>query len=389
MVLVDDGGTRSRVPRGREEVAVDLDTARDAGFHVGDTVDVLSAGPRRSFQLVGLFRLGDADTGPFAFTAFDLPTSQEIVAAVGRLDAVYVRSDTGVSAAALRRSLRAGLGAGYDVADPAQIVRSGNQDVGEFVDLLTGLLLGFAALGVVVGAFIIFNTFTILVSQRTHELGLLRAMGASRRQVITSVVVEAGVVGALASVAGVLLGVVVARLLMSLVDSLGFRIPSGEVVVLPRTVVFAVLVGLVVTVGAALWPAIRASRIPPVAAIGDLPEARVETFGRRAVVGLGLLAAGIPVLLVGISRAHRAGDALDELPLVGLGALLLFFGIVVLLAVFARPLARGFGAPVRAVAGVPGALARGNAMRNPSAHRGHRQRAGDRSRAGGDGRRAR
>ena len=120
-----------------------------------------------------------------------------------------------------------------------------------------------------------------------------------------------------------------------------------------------------VTVGAALWPAVRASRIPPVAAIGDLPEARVETFRRRTVVGLLLLAVGVPVLLVGISRAQQAEDALDELPVVGLGALLLFFGIVVLLATFARPLARWFGVPVRAAAGVPGAIARGNAMRNP------------------------
>ena len=365
MLLVDDGGTRSRAPRGADELVVDVDTAREAGVHVGDTVDVLSAGPRRTFDLVGLFRLGDADTGPFAFLAFDLPTSQDIAAAAGRLDAVYVRSDPGVPVAELRRSLRAGLGPAYEVMDPEQIVQSDNQDVGEFVNLLTGLLLGFAALGVVVGAFIIFNTFTILVTQRTHELGLLRAMGASRRQVITSVVVEAGVVGALASAAGVLLGIVVAQLLMSLVDSLGFSIPSGDAVVAPRTVGLAVAVGLLVTVGAALWPAIRASRIPPVAAIGDLPEARVETFRRRTLVGLLLLGVGIPVLLVGISRAQQAEDALDELPLVGLGALLLFFGIVVLLAVFARPLARWFGVPVRAAAGVPGAIARGNAMRNP------------------------
>src|SRR4051812_26761701 len=108
MLLVDDGGTRSRAPHGGGEVAIDLDTARDAGFHVGDTVDVLSAGPRRTFDVVGLFRLGDADTGPFAFVAFDLSTSQDIAAATGRLDAVYVRSDPGVPVTELRRSLRAG-----------------------------------------------------------------------------------------------------------------------------------------------------------------------------------------------------------------------------------------------------------------------------------------
>jgi putative ABC transport system permease protein len=364
--LVDDRGTRSHAPRGGGDVAMDLDTAREAGFRVGDTVDVLSAGPRRTFTLVGLFTIGEgADTGPLAFAAFDLATSQQIAAAPGLVDAVYVRGEPGVPSTSARRSLRAALGAGYDVTDAAQLARTGDEDVGEFVDLLTGLLLGFAALGVVVGAFIIFNTFTILVTQRTRELGLLRAMGASRRQVISAVVTEAGVVGAVAAASGLLLGVVVARLLMSLVDSLGFRIPSGEVVVAPRTVVVAVAVGLIVTVGAALWPAVRASRIPPVAAIGDLPEARIDTFRRRAAFGAVLVAVSVPVLLVGVARARAADDSVGELPLVGLGALLLFFGIVVLLATFARPLARCLGLPVRAVAGVPGAIARGNAMRNP------------------------
>jgi putative ABC transport system permease protein len=363
--LVDDRGARSRAPRG-DEVAMDVDTAREEDFHIGDAVDVLSAGPRRTFKLVGLFTIGEgADTGPLAFAAFDLATSQQIAAAPDLLDAVYVRGEPGVSSARVRRSLRVALGPGFDVTDAAQLARTGDEDVGQFVDLLTGLLLGFAALGVVVGAFIIFNTFTILVTQRTRELGLLRAMGASRRQVISAVVVEAGVVGAVAAASGLVLGVVVARLLMSLVDSLGFRIPSGEVVVLPRTVVVAVAVGLIVTVGAALWPAVRASRIPPVAAIGDLPEAPVDTFRRRGAFGAALVAVSVPVLLVGVARARAADDALGELPLVGLGALLLFFGIVVLLATFARPLASCLGFPVRAVAGVPGAIARGNAMRNP------------------------
>ena len=180
--LVDDGGRRSRSPAGALQVAMDLDTARAAGFHVGDEVDVLSAGPRASYELVGLFTVGDgADTGPLSFAAFDLPTSQRVAAAPGLLDAVYVRGTRGVDAATLRRSLRASLGPDFEVTDAALVARTNNQDVGEFVDLLTGLLLGFSALGLVVGGFIIFNTFTILVTQRTRELGLLRAMGAARR----------------------------------------------------------------------------------------------------------------------------------------------------------------------------------------------------------------
>lgn len=366
MRLVDDGGRRSRAPREPSEVVMDVDTARDRGFRVGNRVDVLSAGPRETFMLVGLFTLGDgADTGPLAFAAFTLPTAQRISAAPGLLDAVYVNGAPGVDRAVVRAALREQLGPGFRVSAAAEVAQSNNEDVSEFLDLLTGLLLGFAALGLVVGAFIIFNTFTILVAQRTRELGLLRAMGAGRRQIIGSVVVEATVVGAVASIGGLLLGGVVARVLLSLVDSLGFEIPTGDVVLLQRTVLYAIGVGLFVTVGASLWPAIRAARIPPVAAMADLPEARVTTFRRRTLAGAAFLVVGAPVLLVGIARAQTSDDAIGELRVVGLGALLLFFGIVVLLATFARPLARVFGVPVRVAAGVTGAIARGNAMRNP------------------------
>ena len=204
------------VPRGRrwapqsgaercaDEVAMDRDTAREGGFRVGDAVDVLSAGPRETYELVGLFVVGDgADTGPLSFAAFDLPTSQRVAAAPGLLDAVYVRGTPGVEPDALRRSLRRVARSRLRRHRRRRSSRArNNQDVGEFVDLLTGLLLGFAALGLVVGGFIIFNTFTILVTQRTRELGLLRAMGAARRQVIAAVVLEAAVVGAIASLGG-------------------------------------------------------------------------------------------------------------------------------------------------------------------------------------------
>ncbi len=365
--LVDDGGRRSRAPSASDEVAMDVDTARDRGFRVGDRVDVLSAGPRETFTLVGLFTLGEegADTGPLAFAAFTLPTSQRIAAAPGLVDAIYVNGGPGVARADLQAALRDELGDEFRVSTAAEVAQDNNEDVSEFLDLLTGLLLGFAALGLVVGAFIIFNTFTILVAQRTRELGLLRAMGAGRRQIIGSVVVEATVVGAVASVGGLLLGTVVARLLLSLVSSLGFEVPSGDLVLVQRTVVYAIAVGLFVTVGASLWPAFRAARIPPVAAMADLPEARTATFRQRTFTGAAFLVVGAPVLLIGIARAQASDDAIGELNIVGLGALLLFFGIVVLLATFARPLASFFGVPVRAAAGVTGAIAQGNAMRNP------------------------
>jgi putative ABC transport system permease protein len=363
--LVDLGNRASRAPTGPGEVAMDVETARENGFRVGERVDVLSSGPKEKFDLVGVFTLGDTgEVGPLSFAAFDLPTAQRIMAAPGLLDAVYVTGEPGVSTAALRRSVADAIGERFEVTTAAQVARESGEDITEFLDLLTGVLLGFAAIGLVVAAFIIFNTFTILVAQRTRELGLLRAMGASRRQIIGSVVVEAGIVGVVASVAGVVFGVLLARILFEVVSGLGFDVPTGELVLQQRTIVAAVAVGMFVTVGASVWPAVRASTVPPVAAINDLPAGREVSMRRRALVGGALVAFGIPILVAGIARAQTADDVLAGLRIVGLGALLVFFGVIVLLATFARPLAAALGLPVKA-AGVTGAIARGNAMRNP------------------------
>jgi putative ABC transport system permease protein len=202
------------------------------------------------------------------------------------------------------------------------------------------------------------------VTQRTRELGLFRAMGASGRQVVLSVVGEAAVIGILASAIGIGLGVALAIGLFAIVGAAGFDVPDGPVVLLGRTVIAGLAVGVGVTVVSAVWPAVRAARVPPVAAINDLGEPRARAFRWRFLVGLLLLAAGTPALILGLQRTRDAPNVVDEIWLVALGALLIFFGVIVLLATFARPLASVLGRPLRAV-GVSGTLARGNAMRNP------------------------
>jgi putative ABC transport system permease protein len=362
--LVDLDGRRSRAP-GAGEVAMDVETARDHGFRVGDRVDVLSAGPMETFELVGVFALGDSgEVGPVSFAAFDLPTAQRIMAGPGLLDAVYVTGRPGVPVGQLRSELRAIAGRSFEVSTASQVAADTGEDVTEFLDLLTGVLLGFAAIGLVVAAFIIFNTFTILVAQRTRELGLLRAMGASRRQIIVSVVIEAAAVGIVASIAGLAIGVLLAKILLAVVGALGFDVPRADLVFRTRTAVTAIAVGMFVTVGASVWPAMRAASIPPVAAINDLPGLHVTSSRRRSVVGAGLAVIGVPVLLLGIVQSQDADDVLRPLRIVGVGALLVFFGVIVLLATYARPLAGALGLPARAT-GVTGAIARGNAMRNP------------------------
>ncbi len=282
----------------------------------------------------------------------------------GQLDAINVVARSGTNLSVLRTRLQLALGPEYQLTSATQVARDRGEVVLNFLDLLTQLLLGFAAIGVVVAAFIIFNTFTILVTQRTHELGLLRALGASPTQVITSVIAEAAAIGLVAGAAGIALGYGLADLLLSLASRLGFDVPSQPLVLQQRTAFVALGVGLVGTVAASAWPAVRAARIPPIAATTDLGTHRPRPFGRRAVVGALLIGAGIPLLVIGLDRTKHASDVLREIWWVAVGALLVFFGVVVLLALVAGPLAGLLGRPLRA-RGMTGTLARGNAMRNP------------------------
>ena len=315
-----------------------------------------------------MFAFGDSgEVGPLSFAAFDLPTAQRVMAGPGLLDAVYVTGEPGVThgRAPPRRRRRA-----REVRSRCrprdQVAADTGEDITEFLDLLTGVLLGFAAIGLVVAAFIIFNTFTILVAQRTHELGLLRAMGASRRQIIVSVVIEAGVIGSVASVAGLALGVLLAGILFSVVGALGFDAPQGDLVFETAHRGRRDRGGHVRhrrRLGVAGVP-----RRDHPAGGGHQRPARAPRRSRSVAApsfGGALIAAGVPVLLVGIAQSQSADDVLSSLRVVGVGALLVFFGVIVLLATFARPLAGALGLPVRAATGVTGAIARGNAMRNP------------------------
>jgi len=362
---IDDGDVPSRPPNGPDEVAMDVGTARKHGFHVGDQVRVLLDGPAQEFTISGLFGIGNrTDPAAVTFAAFDLGTAQKAFDAEGLIDAINVTAEPGVDLAGLRDRLSGALGSAYEVDTARDVARDRGQQVLDFLDLLTQLLLGFAAIGLVVGAFIIFNTFAILVTQRTRELGLLRAMGATGRQVVVSVIAEAALVGIAASIVGVAVGLGLAIGLLAAVSLAGFDVPEGPIVLQSRTVIAAVTVGLGVTVASSIWPAVRAARVPPIAAITDAIPTRARGLAMRAILGLLLLGGGVPALVIGLERTEVAADVVQEIWLVALGALLIFFAVVVLLAAFARPLAALLGRPLRAL-GITGTLARGNAMRNP------------------------
>ena len=361
--LAHDG--KSRAPRGDREVLVDEGTARANGFKVGDRVRVLLQGPAQRFTIVGLFRLkGQADLGGVTVAAFDLPTSERVLASPGALDAIYLTTDPGAAPGAVSRNVAATLGSNYEVVPAAKLAEERAEPVRQGVGNLRLALVGFAAVGLVVGSFIIFNTFAILIAQRTRELGLLRALGASRAQVLWSVVLEAAIVGVVAAGLGLAAGVGLAALLLRAVGfaRIGLGAPEATPVLLTRTVIAAVIVGVVVTVGAALIPAVRAARTSPVAAINDLPRVGSASLRRRAVVGLLITLAGIGVLALGFQI--DATQLAQRMQVVAAGALLAFFGVVILVAAFARPMARVIGWFLSR-GSVTGRLAQGNAMRNP------------------------
>ncbi|HEY3672913.1 MAG TPA: FtsX-like permease family protein [Acidimicrobiia bacterium] len=365
---VDDGPLRltdGHPPDGPGQVAMDAGTAEQHGYHVGDRVRVLLSGAAKEYEIVGLFGFGDTtDFGAVTFAAFDFATAQREFDAAGSVDAVYVQRDPDVTTSELQTRIEDTLGPGYEVLTASEATLQVGQPVRQFLGFFTDALLGFAAIGVVVGAFIIFNTFTILVAQRTRELGLLRAMGATGGQVVRSVVLEALVVGAVASAIGLGFGVLLGVGLLDLLREIGLDLPATSTVVLGRTVVVSLFVGIVVTVVAAAIPAVRAARVPPVAAIADVPERAVGAFGRRIVIGLLVLMAGAAFLAYGLARARDVSGILDQVQVVAFGAFGVLVGVVLLLPVVVRPAVRALGAPLRRL-GPPGVLARANAMRNP------------------------
>ncbi|HEX4908534.1 MAG TPA: FtsX-like permease family protein [Actinomycetes bacterium] len=353
-----------RLPSGPDEMVVDAQTADKHGFAVGDRVKVLLQGPARTFTVSGIIGFGEAgNLGGATLAGFTLPTAQEVLNREGRFDEIDVVAADGTTPEQLRDRVRAVLDPRYEVLTgeelSADAARAINDTFGRF---LSTALLSFAFVALLVGAFLIFNTFTIIVAQRTRELALLRCLGASRRQVMTSVLLESLIVAVVASLVGLGLGVLIANGLKALLTGiLNFDLPTTGTVFLWRTVIVSLAVGIVVTVLAALLPARKATRVPPVAALQPETAFAPTHFRRRRIV-LGVLVTlvGVALLLAGLFQ--NEGNRLVN---VGSGAVIVFFGVAILSPLIARPLARLIGWPFAKAFRLPGTLARENAMRNP------------------------
>jgi putative ABC transport system permease protein len=350
---------QGRAPRTRSEVALDKATAETGGFHVGDRATVLTqAGPTK-VTVVGITTFaGQASPGGAQVTLFAPGAAQAILTEPGKVDAIKVAAADGVSDEELAHRIEQVVPAKAEVLTGAELTAEDQSAIKEDMSFFNIFLMVFALVALFVGSFIIYNSFSILVAQRGKEMALLRALGAGRRQVLGSVLLEAVVVGLIASATGLLAGIGVASGIKALFETMGVDIPSGAVVVSSKTVIVSLIAGLGVSVGSAIFPARRAAKVPPIAAMRDVAIDNSGSSTRRTVAGLALSGLGAAAIATGLS-----GDA--GISLVGLGAGLVFLGVAVLGPILARPISRVLGSPLPRLRGTAGNLARENAMRNP------------------------
>ncbi|MEU1289345.1 FtsX-like permease family protein [Kitasatospora sp. NPDC005856] len=350
-------------PKTAKEVALDRRTADKGGYKVGDTVRVAANGPVVEAKLTGVFTTDDpvVNTGG-SLTLFDKATAQQTLLEPGRYSSVVLTAKPGTSQDALLAQVQPTVPSGhqFDVETGAKLNADEQEMITKSTSSMRTMLLVFAFISLFVGIFIIANTFTMLVAQRTKELALLRAIGASRKQVTRSVLIEALLIGTVSAVAGLVAGIGIGAGMQSLIGSLNENMPNGSLVIKPLTVVVTVVVGVLVTVLSALLPAMRASRIAPVAAMssGDQPVSQ-KSLVVRNTIGSVLAGGGLALIGYGASLGNSDG----RLP-VGAGAFLALIGVFVLLPLLSRPVVALVG-PLLRLGGTPGRLAQQNAVRNP------------------------
>jgi putative ABC transport system permease protein len=352
--------TEGRTPQASGEVVVDQASAERAKLSIGDETTVLTPEPV-PVTVVGLATYGETEqVGGVTYIAFDTDTAQQLLAgSADSVTAVLVRGADGITAEELESRIAPTLPDGIEALTGAELTAEQQRDIeSDFLGFFQTLLLAFAGIAIVVAAFSIHNTFSILVAQRTRESALMRAVGASRRQVVLTIAAEALAIGLLATAIGFAAGVGIASALQSAMES-GLELPDADLVINASAIIASGIIGIGTTLVASVGPAIKASRVPPLAALRDVAVDRSGASVLRAVVGVIVAGTGVAALVTATSAPESA------LARAGLGSLGLLVGAVVLGPVVARPAAAVIGAGPAALRGVTGRLARRNAMRNP------------------------
>ena len=357
-----------RAPRADDEVVINKAAADQGNFAVGDTATVLvHVGPQR-LRIVGIVKFGTADSiASGNGVLFTQAAAQHPDGRAGQVRrhrrGCRPRSVPGAAARPPAVALP-----GADVVTGKAMVAENDRTIKKAVKGLNQALLAFALISLFVGSFIIYNTFSILVAQRGREMALLRAIGASRRQVLASVLLEAIVVGLIAALLGVAAGVGVAIGLRALLSGFGLEIPAGGIVLAPRTVLVSLLTGVLVSATSAVLPARKAASAPPIAAMRDLAHDSSGRSRRRVVIGAAVTGAGVTTLSLGLLLDPKRSL------LVGLGAAAIFIGVAVLGPVLARPASRPSARPCPPSTACRGRWQRENAVRNPKRTSARRRR---------------
>ena len=358
--------TKGAWPAGPDQVAIDANTASKNNFSIGQTIGVIAQGPEQRFRIVGTVKIGGVTSlGGSTMAVFSLPTAQRLFNKEGRYDQISVAAKSGVTPQQVVNQIKPLLPPSAQVrTGQAQAQQATNQTSG-FLDIFQNFLLAFGGIALFVGSFVIANTLSITIAQRTRELATMRTLGATRRQVLASVMIEAFVIGLLASITGLFLGLGLAKGLNQLLISFGIDLPQAGTVFATRTIIVSLLVGVLITLAAALRPALRSTRVPPIAAVREgavLPRSRLARFGPYAAA----LTIGVAVALMLVGLLVGSLSTGPRLLAIGLGAVGLFLGVSMLAPLLVPPVTRVLGWPATRFAGAAGALARGNSSRNPT-----------------------
>jgi len=351
-------------PRGPREASIDKAAADSSGLELGEDIELIGQGSARKFRLVGFSQLGSASFGGASIAQVTLPVAQRLTHKVGRFDQISVAAADGVSPALLKGRIKAQMPAGVKVETGTESADRSSEEIRDNLSFLPTFLLVFGFIAVFVGSFLIFNTFSITVAQRVTEFGMLRTLGASRRQILTTVMVEALAIGLLGAVIGIGGGFLIAQLLSALLKAFEIDLPTTSLVMESRTIVVSLIVGVVVTAVSSLIPALRSTRVPPIAALHAFvpaPSRRRRLLYLALAVLLG--AAGLAMVLIGLFGSADAGAAAG---LMGGGAVVIVIAVSLFSPRLVPPLATFAGWPLERLRRLLGRLARENAQRNPS-----------------------
>ncbi len=353
-------------PSGPGEIAIDANTAERQHYSVGETIGVIARGAEQHLRISGIAKIGGVSSiGGATMAIFEFPVAQRLFHKVGELDSISVAAKPGYAPTALVREIRPLLPPNAQVRTGEAQAKQATKSTNGFLSIIQDFLLAFAGVALFVGSFVIANTLSITIAQRTRELATLRTLGATRRQVLRSVLLEAFLLGLLASVVGLFLGLGLAKGLNALFVSFGIDLPQAATVFATRTIVVSLLVGVVITMLAALRPALRATRVPPIAAVREgalLPPGRFARFGPH--VAMLTIGAALALMLIGLFVGSLSST--QRLLAIGVGAAALFVGVAMLAKTLVPPLASVLGWPATRLGGAAGRLARANAMRNPA-----------------------